>query len=75
MPEDITAEDLAALRKDAARYRYLRDHRYVARYPNSEYDFSMHIRYVVSGVWSNCADPAVLDSLIDIDIEKLQPGH
>lgn len=57
--------------QDALRYRYLREHCYKPKYPGSDVDYSMQVTYTVSGVWANCQDPAVLDSLIDAAIERL----
>ena len=57
--------------RDALRYRYLRENCYLPKYPNSDIDYAMHVTYTVSGVWANCSDPKVLDSLIDTEIERL----
>lgn len=57
--------------KDALRYKYLREYCYRPKYPNSDIDYAMHVTYTVSGVWANCSDPKVLDSLIDTEIERL----
>jgi hypothetical protein len=59
-----------SLRADAERYRWLRKTRYRDKYPNSEFDFAMHLEFTVSGVWSNNRDPAVLDACIDTEIKK-----
>lgn len=58
------------LKADALRYRWLRNNKYTAKYPNSEFDYSMHLSFTVSGVWSDAADPAVLDAQIDAAISK-----
>ena len=63
-------EENESLRADAERYRWLRKTRYRDKYPNSEFDFAMHLEFTVSGVWSNNRDPAVLDACIDTEIKK-----
>lgn len=55
---------------DAERYQYLRKYCYNLKYPYSDWDQSMHLSFTVSGVWADNMDPAVLDSLIDLEIEK-----
>lgn len=56
--------------KDARRYQYLRDNCFKPKYPNSEFDHAYHLSFTVSGVWADAANPAVLDSLIDIEMGK-----
>lgn len=55
---------------DADRYQYLRENCYKAKYPNSEFDYAMHLSFTVSGIWADNMNPKVLDSLIDVEIEK-----
>ena len=62
--------EIERLRADAERYRWLRKNCYRAKYPNSEFDFAMHLSFTVSGVWSNNRDPAVLDACIDTEMQK-----
>jgi hypothetical protein len=59
-----------SLTVDAERYRWLRKNCYRAKYPNSEFDFAMHLSFTVSGVWSNNGDPVVLDACIDTEMQK-----
>lgn len=54
-----------ALRADAERYRWLRQHHYKPRSANTEYDNSMMLSFHVSGVWSDNMNPRVLDGCID----------
>jgi hypothetical protein len=58
-------KEIEALKADAERYRYLRNHCYKLKYPNSEIDRAMELKFVVSGVWSDNKKPEVLDGLID----------
>ena len=58
-------KELAKAQKDAERYRWLRNNKYTAKYPHSEFDYSMHLSFTVSGVWVDAADPRVLDAQID----------
>jgi hypothetical protein len=58
-------KEIEALKADAERYRYLRKHCYKLKYPNSEIDRAMELKFVVSGVWSDNKNPEVLDGLID----------
>ena len=60
------------LKADALRYRWLRNNKYTAKYPNSEFDYSMHLNFTVSGVWSDAADSAVLDAQIDAAIRAMK---
>lgn len=57
---------------DAERYQYLKDYCYKPKYPNSDLDHAMHLSFTVSGVWVDNMNPEVLDSLIDVEIEKLK---
>jgi len=59
------AKEIEELKADAKRYRYLRSHCYKLKYPNSEIDRAMELKFVVSGVWADNKNPEVLDGLID----------
>ena len=59
------AKKIKELKADAERYKYLRNHCYKLKYPNSEIDKAMELNFVVSGVWSDKQNPKVLDGLID----------
>ena len=59
---------------DAERYQYLREYCYSVKYPNSEFDYAMHLSFTVSGIWADNTNPQVLDSLIDVEIEKKRNG-
>lgn len=57
-----------ALLKDAHRYRWLRKNCYKPRSVNEDFDSSMLLSFIVSGVWKDNRDPAVLDGCIDYRI-------
>ena len=59
------AKEIEELKADAKRYRYLRNHCYKLKYPNSDIDRAMELNFVVSGVWADNKNPEVLDGLID----------
>jgi hypothetical protein len=59
------AKEIEELKADAKRYKYLRNHCYKLKYPNSDIDRAMELNFVVSGVWSDNKNPEVLDGLID----------
>ena len=59
------AQEIEELKADAERYRYLRNHCYKLKYPNSDIDRAMELKFVVSGVWADNKNPEVLDGLID----------
>jgi len=59
------AQEIEELKADAERYRYLRSHCYKLKYPNSDIDRAMELKFVVSGVWADNKNPEVLDGLID----------
>ena len=59
------AKEIEELKTDAERYRYLRSHCYKLKYPNSDIDRAMELKFVVSGVWADNKNPEVLDGLID----------
>ena len=62
---DKAVAERDALREDAERYRWLRLNRYKPRSVNDEVDNSMLLSFMVSGVWNDNRDPAVLDGCID----------
>jgi len=59
------AKEIEELKADAERYKYLRNHCYKLKYPNSDIDRAMELKFVVSGVWADNKNPEVLDGLID----------
>ena len=59
------AKEIKKLKVDAERYKYLRNHCYKLKYPNSDIDRAMELNFVVSGVWADNKNPEVLDGLID----------
>ena len=59
------AKEIEELKADAERYKYLRNHCYKLKYPNSDIDRAMELNFVVSGVWADNKNPEVLDGLID----------
>jgi hypothetical protein len=59
------AQEIEELKADAKRYRYLRNHCYKLKYPNSDIDRAMELNFVVSGVWADNKNLEVLDGLID----------
>jgi hypothetical protein len=60
-PQEPTDAD----KKDAERYRWLRNNCYGKTNPGSEHDDSMTLKFKVSGIWRDNLDPAVLDGCID----------
>ena len=66
------AKEIEELKGDAKRYRYLRNHCYKLKYPNSEIDRAMELKFVVSGVWSDNKNPEVLDGLIDFMYKEVK---
>jgi len=59
------AKEIEELKADAERYKYLRNHCYKLKYPNSDIDRAMELNFVVSGVWADNKNLEVLDGLID----------
>lgn len=55
----------AEMERDAARYRWLRKNKYAPVAPGHEYNHDWQLKFIVRGIWSDLADPRVLDGLID----------
>ncbi len=58
-------QQLAEAKKDAERYRWLRKNKYAPVSAGHEYNHDWQLRFVVRGIWSDVADPQVLDGMID----------
>lgn len=63
-------DQVANLSANASRYLWLRNNKYLPVAPGNEYNHDWQVKFIVRGIWSDLADPRVLDSLLDLEIKK-----